>query len=326
MLTLATPAWLLLLPLPWFVWLGHRYWQPRLLGPALRHPQSALLDQLQTELSTPTRLPWRWLLGVMLIIFALTRPQWLDQQQESRNFILAIDVSGSMRALDFLDHEGTPISRLDMVKQVVSQFMSRRRGDRIGLIIFADDAYTLSPLTTDHRLIQQFLGDVKNGMAGEKTALGQAIALGVKRLMTQERESRALILLTDGTNSSGNISPLSALAMAKHEGVRIYSIGIGSHGKVLFPRGPVEKPHYKEVPMDEAFLMQVAAETGGHYYRATATKELQRIVQDVEALETSATPSNTTIQAQEWYSLPLLVGLILVTIAAIRGEREVIPQ
>ncbi len=326
MLTIADPLWLLLLPLPWLVWFLAQRRSRSLRGPALHHPQALLLKQLQSELDQRRRLPWRWLLGVMLITLALSRPQWLEQQQESRNFILAIDVSGSMRAEDFSDPGGARISRLDMVKQVITQFMASRQGDRIGLIIFADDAYTLSPLSTDHRLIRQFLGDVKNGMAGEKTALGQAIALGVKRLMAQERETRALILLTDGTHSAGDITPLTALAMAKSEGVRIYAVGIGRHGKVPFPRGPVEKPDYKEVPMDEEILQQLATETGGHYYRATATEELRQIVKDVEQLETSATPSNTVINVQEGYPLPLIFGLCLISIALIKGQQEVAPS
>ncbi len=325
MLTLAAPLWLLLLPLPWLLWFARRRRRGSDQARALRHPQAALLDQLQAQLPATVALPWRWLLGTMLLVAALSRPQWLEQQQESRNFILAIDVSGSMRAQDFSDADGHPISRLEMVKQVVSQFMASRQGDRIGLIIFADDAYTLSPLTTDYRLIQQFLTDVKNGMAGEKTALGQAIALGVKRLLAQPRESRALILLTDGTNSAGRITPLTALTMAKNEGVRIYSIGIGSHGKVLFPRGPVERPDYKEVAMDEAFLKKIAEESGGRYYRASATEELRRIVHDVEVLETTTTPSSAVVERREWYPFLLLGGLCLITVAVVRGEREVAP-
>ncbi len=325
MVSFAAPLWLALLPLPLLLWIiASRKPRTASDSPALRHPQAERLIQLQAALDQRRRLPWLWLAGATLLVLALARPQWLETQQESRNFILAIDVSGSMRALDFTI-DGQPVSRLDMVKRVVSDFMERRRGDRIGLIVFADDAFTLTPLSSDHRLIQQFLADVKNGMAGEKTALGQAIALGVKRLLNQEPGSRALILLTDGTQSSGTISPQSALVMARAEGVRVYAIGIGSHGKVLFPRGPREKPDYKEVPLDEAYLQQLAGETGGRYYRATATEELARIVADVEKVETTRVPLDPHQIRNEGYPAPLLLGLALITLALMRGETRVAP-
>ena len=325
MLNLDSPLWLALLPLPWLLWfIARRLKIQKQEAPALLHPQAELLSQLHNELSHSARPPWLWLAGFTLLFIALARPQWIEQPQESRNFMLALDVSGSMRALDF-SIDGKVVSRLDMVKDVVSQFIQSREGDRIGIIIFADDAFTLSPLTSDHRLIRNFLADVRNGMAGEKTALGQAVALGVKRLKEQAPNSRALILLTDGTNSAGDITPLTALTMAQHENVRLYSIGIGTHGKVMFPRGPREEPDFKEVPLDETLLRTLAKETGGQYYRATNTQELRQIVQDVEQLEEVPTPNNITVQIQELFSFPLLLGISLVIFSIIKGEKEVGP-
>ncbi len=325
MLNLAQPLWLLLLPLPLLLWRwAHQHPAKSSTAPALLHPHAALLNKLQQQLSPKQKFPWLWLIGCALIITALSRPQWQAQEIQSRNFMLAIDVSGSMRAIDF-SHDNQTISRLDMLKQVVTDFIDQRQNDRIGLIVFADDAYTLAPLTTDKRLLKQFLSQVKNGMAGEKTALGQAIALGVKRLQHQPANSRTLILLTDGTQSAGDITPERALQIAKDYQVRIYAIGIGTHGKVFFPRGPMEKPDYKEVPLDEATLQWLASESNGRYYRATATEELAQIIRDVEQLETVAITNNNLSSPQEWYWLPLLGGLLLTSLGLILGQKRVRP-
>ena len=325
MLSLAQPLWLILLPLPLMFWHWARRRQTKTdTTPTLLHPHAALLNELQQQLSPKSDLPWFWLIGCLLIISALSQPQWQSKETQARNFMLAIDVSGSMRAMDFT-HNGQVISRLDMLKQVVTDFIEQRQNDRIGLIVFADDAYTLSPLTTDSRLLKQFLIQIKNGMAGEKTALGQAIALGVKRLQHQAVGSRALILLTDGTQSAGDITPEQALHIAQDYQVRIYTIGIGTHGKVFFPRGPMEKPDYKEVPLDEASLHWLAEQSGGRYYRATATNELAQIIHDVEQVETATINNQQQSAAQEWYWLPLLVGLVLVSLSLLLGQQRVRP-
>ncbi len=322
MLSLATPLWLLALPLPLvFWWLAQQRQQKQAVqNMALYHPQAALLASLSQQ--TRHSLPWFWLLGCTLLFLALSRPQWLgDTEHQGRNFMLAIDISSSMKAQDFFIN-GRAVNRLDTVKHVVNRFIEQRQGDRIGLIVFADDAYTLAPISSDLQLIKRLVKDIDQGMAGQRTAMGQAIALGVKRLERLEGKSRNLILLTDGSNTAGEIHPLNALEIAKLHQVKIYSVGVGNPGKVLFQRGPVEDPDFIEVPLDEALLQQLANESGGHYYRAGDTGSLEQIMTDIEELETIAL-EDLNNPPQEWYLLPLLTGLVLLALAQWRAAREV---
>lgn len=322
MLSLATPLWLLALPLPWLVWwLGRRRRGGKARTTALYHPQAALLASLSRQ--ARARPPWFWLLGCSLLLLALARPQWLGgDERQGRNFLLAIDISSSMKAQDFFVNDRAA-NRLDAVKHVADRFIDQRQGDRIGLIVFADDAYTLAPLSGDLGLIQRLLGEIDQGMAGQKTALGQAIALGVKRLEQLDKRSRNLILLSDGSNTSGDIHPLNALEIAKLKGVKIYTIGVGNPGKVLFQRGPVERPDFAAVPLDEALLRRLADETGGRYYNAADTETLGRIMTDIEQLETLPLEQRNNPPA-EWYPTPLLAGLILLGLARRRSRHEVV--
>ena len=326
MLSLATPWWLLALPLPWLAWLLFRNkYKATGSRPALRHPQTELLAQLSQEQSQSSSMPLLWLLGCSLLLLALARPQWFDNNEhQGRNFLLAIDVSGSMRAQDFqIDNQ--PVSRLDMVKRIIDQFLSQRSGDRVGLLVFGNDVFTLVPMTTDLNLVRYHLQKyIANGMAGEKTALGEAIAMGVKRLQQQKAESRILILLTDGTNSAGQIHPLNALEIAKTNNVRIYPVGIGSNNKVMFPRGPVEGNELTELPLDETLLQQLAEASGGFYQHAEISTDLGKIISAIEAQETIAI-NDTQAHAADWYAIPLALGLILLLIAQWRGPREVLP-
>lgn len=322
MITLAAPFWLLLLPLPWLLWrMALR--RPH-SAPALIHPQAALLAQLAAETGADRqRPPWLWLFGCSLLLLALSRPLLSFDESRGRNFLLAIDVSGSMRALDYAINDQA-LSRLDLLKRVVDDFLSTRSHDRAGLLVFGDDAYTLAPLTSDIELVRRILDEIKNGMAGERTALGQAIALGVQRLLHEDSRSRILILLTDGTNSAGDIHPEEALVMARHAGVRIYTIGLGREGKVLFPRGPTERPELKEVPLDEAMLQKLAQESGGRYYHAAASGELPDIIADIEQLETIPLDISRD-ESNDLFWVPLLAGILLLLGAWQRGNREVMP-
>jgi Ca-activated chloride channel family protein len=293
-------------------------------APALIHPQAALLGQLAAEFGAQRqRPPWLWLLGCGLLLLALSRPLLTFDESRGRNFLLAIDVSGSMRALDYAINNQA-LSRLDLLKRVVDDFLSTRSHDRAGLLVFGDDAYTLAPLTSDIELVRRLLGEVKNGMAGERTALGQAIALGVQRLLHEDSRSRIMILLTDGANSAGDIHPEEALLMARHAGVRIYTIGLGREGKVLFPRGPMEKPELAEVPLDEVMLQKLAQDSGGRYYHASASGELPHIIADIEQLETIPLDINRD-KSSDLFWVPLIAGMLLLLVAWQRGNREVMP-
>jgi len=323
MLNLAEPIWLLALPLPWIMWLLAQQRHHKQTGQttALYHPQAALLASLSQQ-GRKTNLPWLWLIGCCLLLLTLSRPQWLSgDEHQGRNFMLAIDISSSMKAQDFFVN-GQASNRLDTVKHVIKQFIEQRQGDRIGLIVFADDAYTLAPMSSDLNLIQRLVKDIDQGMAGQKTALGQAIALGVKRLEQLPGESRNLILLTDGSNTAGEIHPLNALEMAKLHAIKIYSIGVGNTGKVLFQRGPVEDPDFIEVPLDEVLLQQLADETNGKYFRAGDTQGLHKIITDIERGETVAL-TQQNVPPSEWYLAPLLTGLLLLALSQWRRSREV---
>lgn len=321
MLSLASPFWLLALPLPWLIWwLSQQQKNPSIQTTALYHPQAALLASLSQQ--RRRHLPWFWLIGCTFLLLTLSRPQWLgNNEHQGLNFMLAIDISSSMKAQDFFVN-GRAVNRLDTVKHVINQFIEQRQGDRIGLIVFADDAFTLAPLSNDLQLIKRLVNDIDQGMAGQRTAMGQAIALGVKRLEKLDSQSRNLILLTDGSNTAGEIHPLNALEIAKLHQVKIYSIGVGNSGKVLFQRGPVEDPDFIEVPLDEAVLKQLSNESGGHYYHAGDTNTLAQIMADIEQLETIPVTQQQS-PPQEWYPLPLLIGLLLLAVAQWRSTREV---
>ncbi len=328
MLQLATPLWLLALPLPWLLWQASiRFMKNRAVPhrAAIIHPQAVLLSQLSRSATTNKATPWLWLIGCMLLIIALSRPQWFSDNEypgQGRDFMLAIDLSGSMRALDYTI-DNMPVSRLDMLKRVVTGFLDHRQGDRAGLIVFADDAFTLTPVTTDLGLLKTVVDQIRNGIAGEKTALGTAIMLAVKRLQDHEHPSRILILFTDGTNTAGTIQPLDAALLAHKHGIRIYTVGIGSQGIVPFPRGPVEPPEMAELPLDETTLRTIATETGGRYYHATDMESMQQIVKDIEQLETLPIEENPLIKRQEIYGLPLGIGLGLLLISWFRSPHDV---
>ena len=338
MLTFAAPAWLLALPLPVLVWRVASWRQSGTHGnpatsgapAALVHSQTELLTLLAAR-RTPGRsnIPWLWLAGCILLVLAVARPQWstlnTTSEYQGRDFMLAIDVSGSMRALDFVI-DGKQHDRLDMVKHIVNRFLDERNGDRVGLIVFADDAYSLAPVTTDKNLLKQILADVKNGMIGEKTALGNAVALAVKRLRGRRENARILLLLTDGTNTSGEITPESAIQLAKYYKVRIYTVGIGSSDRVAFPRGPLETPEFTELPLDEALLRHMADETGGKYYAAHSTEDMGRIIRNIEQLEKVTIVDERAFQKLELYWLPLLAGMLLLLISQLRSTRQVLPS
>lgn len=331
-LELAAPWWLLVVPLPWLAWWGSlRLKSDKLtpaIVPAIRHAQADVLLHLVGNTQPHiNRTPWLWIIGCACMVIALARPQWVESAPNTykgRDFLLALDVSGSMRAQDFTI-DGATLSRLDMLKKVVNQFLSERHGDRIGLIVFADDAYTLSPLTSDMNVVRSLLKEVRHGMAGEKTALGTAMALAVKRLQGNDAKARVLILLTDGSNTAGEIHPDSAVALAAEEGIRIYTVGIGSHQTVAFPRGPKEKPAYAEMPLDEDLLRRIAERTQGRYYAAANTAEVQRIIGDIEKLEKIDITDNALLKYTELYWLPLIAGLALLLASQHRARNEVLP-
>ncbi len=332
---IAQPLWILLLPLPILFWVlrsrGKLHFIFQYKAPqsqqAILHPQADLIADL-IKARTTRHTPWLWLAGCAFIILAIARPQWWDFNHPSirqgYDLMLAIDISGSMRAQDFNVQE-KPVSRIDLLKKSVKQFISQRPNDRIGIILFADDALTFTPMSTDRALLDTFIDDIRTGLAGEKTALGEAVALAVERLQEMPSDSRLLILLTDGTNTAGSISPTTASRLAQQQAVRIFTVGIGSDDKVLFPRGPIEQAEIVTLPLNETLLRQLAADTSGQYFRASNPADMERILEEINRLVPSTIRDPAHAYKQEWYWLPLLIGLILLVLAESRLQTRALP-
>jgi Ca-activated chloride channel family protein len=261
---------------------------------------------------------WVWLLPIfaaVLMIVGLARPQ-LDHSRtqvtaNGIDIVLGLDVSGSMTALDFLINNRR-INRIEVVKSVVSKFIEERPDDRIGLIAFAGAPYVVSPITLDHDWLLQNLERVNIGTAEDGTAIGSAIAASVNRLRTTPAKSKVIILLTDGVNNTGKISPLAAAEAAKALGVKIYTIGVGVRGKAPIPvKDEAGNWHLvmAQVDVDEKTLQAVAEETGGRFYRATDTDSLQKIYEQINGYEKSAQTVQKFEHYEELYPWALIPAL-----------------
>jgi Ca-activated chloride channel family protein len=258
---------------------------------------------------------WLWLLplvaGVLMIV-GLARPQRAHSRTEVTangiDIVLALDVSGSMQALDF-EIDNRRLNRIEVVKSVVSKFIEERPNDRIGLIAFAGAPYLVSPLTLDHDWLQQNLERVNIGAGDDGTAIGSAIAAGVNRLRTTPAKSKVVVLLTDGMNNTGKIAPLSAAEAAKALGVKVYTIGVGVRGKAPIPvKDEAGNMHVvmAKVDVDEKTLQTVADQTGGKFYRATDTDSLQQIYEQINRLERTAQTVQKFERYEELYQWALI--------------------
>ncbi len=222
-----------------------------------------------------------------LLIGALCRPQWLGEpvqiRSEAREMVLAVDLSGSMEIAD-MKINGDEVNRLTMVKHVVSDFVERRKGDKMGLILFADTAYVQAPITYDLASVKQLLEEAQLRLIGERTAIGDAVALAVKRFRDNEESNKILILLTDGQNTAGFVSPEQAQQLASYYGVKIYAIGVGAE-EVIVDSFFGQRKVNPSRDLDEAMLQGLAQATGGEYFRARSTEELQQIYATLDKYE-----------------------------------------
>ncbi|WP_462322593.1 VWA domain-containing protein [Halochromatium sp.] len=333
----AWPWLALLLPLPFLLpFLLSRLW-PRAdrNGEAELHSQSQsqrmtlLHPQLEAlESAYQTRRPGQdlvtglsrlllYLLWAALVL-ALMRPQWLVPHTEvstpGYDLMLAVDASHSMDALDFSDR-GQQVNRMQVVKAVMGRFIDERAGDRVGLIIFGTEAFVLSPLTIDRHAVHQLLAGVVPSIAGGSTALGDAIALGVKKLRQRPEGSRVMILIADGDNTAGSFQPLEAAGLARLAGIRIYVIGVGSKQEriPILHQGKIE--YWDDLTMDEETLQQIADITGGAYFRATNTQALKQISERISGLEKTESETRTVFLPEPLYRWPLggaLLALLLL--------------
>lgn len=257
----------------------------------------------------------------LMLVLAATQPRWLGEPvtlpQQGRDLMLALDLSGSMEIAD-MQYQGQSVNRLDAVKSVVSDFIKRRQGDRIGLILFADAAYQQTPLTFDLVTVQKMLDDSVLRLVGTRTAIGEAIGLAVKRLNTYDSSNKVLILLSDGANTAGNIQPLEALQLAKAAGVRIHTVGVGAEQMVqqsVFGQRVVNPSQ----DLDERLLTKLAEDTGGRYFRARDLNELNQIYQLIDQLEPIERDSVTYRPQRSLLHWPLAVALLLSFVLAARS-------
>ena len=261
----------------------------------------------------------------LLLVLAGARPQWIGKPLSTpisgRDLLLAVDISGSMKVKD-MEINGEAVNRLTMIKKVAGDFIKRRQGDRIGLILFGTRAYLQAPLSLDRKTINQFLQESMIGIAGEKTAIGDALGLAVKRLHARPGKRRVLILLTDGANTSGSIEPLKAAELAKTDNITIYTIGIGAERMVVdtFFGRRVMSP---SADLDEESLTKIARMTGGRYFRARDSADLEKIYALVDKLEPVAREDYSLRPVHELFPWPLGCALFLACIIiAIKSKNQ----
>jgi Ca-activated chloride channel family protein len=322
MIRFLQPEWfwlLALLPLAWF-WRGRR-------GPVAAVEYSSVSLVREVARSSRSRIGrWTALLPILagvLMIVGLARPQREHSRTEVTlngiDILLALDVSGSMQALDFaIDRQR--VNRIEVVKAVVSKFIEERPNDRIGLIAFAGAPYLVSPITLDHDWLQQNLERVSVGAGDDGTAIGEGIAASVNRLRMTSAKSKVVILLTDGVNNTGKISPLAAAEAARALGVKIYTIGVGARGEAPIPvKDSAGHLHLvmAQVDVDEKTLQAVAEQTGGKFYRATDTDSLQEIYEQINRYEKSAQTVQKFEHFEELYRWPLMASLALLALGSL---------
>lgn len=304
-------GFLLLLPLIY-------WWYYRSLSRnkvTLRMPNIGSFQQTGSWRSALRKLlPLLRILALGSLIFALARPQKTlkeeDIKAEGIDIFLVMDLSSSMLSRDF------DPDRLEVSKQVAANFVDKRPHDRIGLTVFSGEAFTQCPLTTDHRIVKEFLSTLQCGFLADGTAIGMGLSSAVNRIKDSKSESKVVILLTDGVNNSGYIQPMTAAEIAKEFAVKVYTIGVGSTGMA---RSPVRKRRdgtfefdFTRVEIDEALLRQIAEQTGGNYFRATNETELGRIYDYIDKLEKTEIDVTIIKRHSEMFHPFALIALILI--------------
>jgi len=310
-------AWLLLLlPMPWLV---RRWLKAASQGglQALKVPWFAQVAESgqgwirQPLLAAIASLAW------LLLILAAARPQWIGETETlpvtGRDLLLAVDISGSMDTQDMI-LGGQSVNRLAVVKKVAGEFIQRRKGDRVGLVLFGSRAYLQTPLTFDTETTAILLNESEIGLAGRETAIGDAIGLAVKRLRDDAASDRVLILLTDGANTSGEVQPMQATEFAAREGLKIYTVGVGADEMMVqdFFGSRLVNP---SADLDEDTLRAIAEQTGGAYFRARDAKALARIYEQLDELEPVESDQEAIRPVDELFYWPLALAFALALLA-----------
>jgi len=317
-MSFADPLWLLLfLPFVWLIWR-----RPERMALRIPHPKTALSDlSLRTILRA--KLPLlRWF-ALALLIFALARPQrnWVEEKikADALDIVLSMDISPSMLSRDFEP------DRLSVAKQVAKDFVEKRPHDRIGLVAFSAEAFTQCPLTTDRRVVQTFINELSVGRLEDGTAIGMGLATAVNRLKDSPSRSKIVVLLTDGENNAGYIAPQKAAEMAQTLGVRVYTVGIGTEGVVMSPAQRNADGSYGFAPrfmrFDTQLLEEIAAATGGKYYRAFSERDLRQIYAEIDQLEKTKIEVSTVRRSADYFHwfIAAAVSLILLELVGVWG-------
>jgi Ca-activated chloride channel family protein len=321
-LTLAWPWLLALAPLPWLL---------RLLMPVSR---SNDLQALRVPWFSAVaggkggwmRRPWLALVAALvwlLLVVAAARPQWIGEIESlpvtGRDLLLAVDISGSMDTQDMVLNN-TAVNRLKVVKKVAGEFIQRRHGDRVGLVLFGSRAYLQTPLTFDTETTATLLDESEIGLAGRETAIGDAIGLAVKRLRDDAAAERVLVLLTDGANTSGEVQPLQAAEFAARDGLTVYTVGVGADEMMVqdFFGSRVVNP---SADLDEDTLRTIAERTGGRYFRARDAKGLEKIYEILDELEPVESDVEIIRPVDELFYWPMGIAYVLALLAALVSIR-----
>ncbi len=301
---------LLLIPL-----LGYWYWKKRdRVSPNFTYSSLQIFGSAPRTLKEKfANLPlWLRLAAIMFFIIAAARPQSYSSGQnmytEGIDIAMVLDISGSMLSEDLKPN------RIEAAKKVIDDFIAGRINDRIGLVIFSQNAFTQCPLTIDYNVLRNLLKQVRSGMIDDGTAIGNAIANGVNRLKDSKSKSKVMILLTDGVNNAGEIDPLTAAQIAQKFGIRIYTVGVGTIGEAPYPFQTPFGIRYQMIPVeiDENLLQQISNITGGKYFRATNNRKLEEIYNEIDRLEKTRVEVTSYRNAKELFYGWAFTGLFLL--------------
>lgn len=315
--TFASPIFLLFLPLL-ALFAVYRWRQNRTYAPDFRLSSTESLTTTTNPSPKITLRTWLWVLPIValgLLSVAMARPQTLFDDKkvygEGIDIIIALDISGSMKARDFEP------DRLGAAKQLAEQFIDQRNYDKIGLVVFSGESFTQCPLTTDHNILKSLMQQVEEGMVDDGTAIGMGLATAVTRLKESKAKSKVVILLTDGVNNSGFVDPLTATETAQQFGVKVYTIGVGTQGEAPYPvQDFFGRQMYQQVPVeiDEKLLQQIASLTNGKYYRATDNNSLAQVYNEINQLEKTKVEVTTIQRRTEHFYIFALIGALLLLI------------
>lgn len=315
MLTFVWPLIAFLLPIPFVLFLMKKKATEPKVSTALYVPFFKGLKKecqlIQNRLSFWSSL--FFFLGWITFVIAGMRPVFIGEpifvQSKQRQLMLVLDVSGSMEEDDFVIGN-TRISRMDMVKNLSEDFLQKRKGDAVGLTLFGSEPYIYIPLTADVETASKMLSELDVGMAGDQTAIGDALGLAVQTMKDIKNESKVIVFMSDGNANAGGLSPEQSISLAKKEGVKVYTIGIGSLPYTIntfFGKRQVNPA----AGLDEKTLQKIARQTGGQYFRATTSSDMQAIYNEIDKLEPIDTETQIIYPTKELYFYPLLLALIL---------------